>query len=569
MNRRVSASLWRWVAATAVALAGLLTVSSAITPNLPWREAVLVSIEPGPAIALGHVFAAAGGAALVWLSFGLARGKRRALRATIVILCASALLNAVKGLDYEEASVALALAALLYFGRSGFVRGGDRPRAAILAAIVLVGAVAAAYVLSITSLLVDERARTLGSALRTAYHPLVRGGWWMRSGEPLSVALDVLLVVALVAGFWLLKLLLRPARSADGHSAEEHMRAAAIVAGYGADSLAPFVLREDKAFFFSRGGLLAYRTLRGTAVVSGDPVGPPGCAPGVLADFLAHAERRGWDVVVTAASERHLAEYQAELGLRALPIGNEAVVDPANFSLEGRAVRKVRQSVHRVERRGWRVEAVRGVDLCPETVAEIETVQKEWEAEQPSLKGFAMTLGRLWGAAEDSRCLYVLARGPDGRMAAFLHFIEYEHGLSLDAMRRIGDEPNGLNEALVVCALEYAREHEIREVSLNFAGFAHVMAADAVLNARQRLLRVLLNRAHGRFQLERLVRFNQKFFPAWRPRYLVYGARTRLPVAALRVLQAEAYIRPPRPRPLRSGWRPLPHPVVEPTTVVR
>lgn len=562
MNRRDPGSAWPLAAAVAVALAGLLTVASAITPNLPWREHMLVTIEPGPAIALGHVLAAAAGVALTWLAWGLVRGKRRAANATMALLCASALLHTAKGLDYEEAGVALALALLLYLGRRGFVLGGDRPRTAVIAGVVIVSAAAASYALSAIDLLVSNRARTLGSALAAAGNALARGGWWLRSGSPLSLALDLLMLVSLGALFALLHALLRPTPSDDGHMAEEHARAAAIVAEHGRDSLAPFVLREDKAFFFSRGGLLAYRTLRGTAVVSGDPVGPPGSAPGILADFLELAGRRGWDVVVTAASAAHVDVYRRELGLRALPIGNEAVVDPQAFTLDGRAVRKVRQSVNRVERRGWRIEVVGAAELSREAIAELDEVQTAWAAEQCGLKGFAMTLGRLWGAAEDTGCLYVLARDPAGKVAAFLHFLPYNGGLSLDAMRRAGDEPNGLNEAMVVRALEYARERGFREVSLNFAGFAHVMAADAALTPRQRALRVVLRLAHGRFQLERLVRFNEKFFPDWRPRYLVYSHRTHLPLAALRVLQAEAYIRPPRSRQLTTGWRPLPHPVL-------
>jgi lysyl-tRNA synthetase class 2 len=56
------------------------------------------------------------------------------------------------------------------------------------------------------------------------------------------------------------------------------------------------------------------------------------------------------------------------------------------------------------------------------------------------------------------------------------------------------------------------------------------------------------------FQMERLVCFNEKFSPDWRPRYLVYESRLGLPRAALRILQAEGYI-PQRRRPrLRSGW---------------
>jgi lysyl-tRNA synthetase class 2 len=326
---------------------------------------------------------------------------------------------------------------------------------------------------------------------------------------------------------------------------------------------APFVLREDKAFFFASGGLLAYRTLRGTAVVSSDPVGPPGEAAEILREFIAFADGRGWNVVVTAASERHAREYRERLGLRTMAMGNEAVVDPRAFTLEGRAVRKVRQSVRRIERRGWTIETARSGDLSPATVAEIRRVQDGWAQAQSSLTGFAMSLGRLWGAAEDADCLYVLARDAGGRVAGFLHFLPYAGGLSLDAMRRLGDEPNGLNEAMVVRALEYAREHGMREVSLNFAGLAHVLAADSALTLRWRLVRLLLRVAHTRFQLERLVRFNDKFFPVWRPRFLVYRTRSELPLAVLRVLQAEAYVRPPRGRPLAARWRPLP----DPTTV--
>ena len=40
--------------------------------------------------------------------------------------------------------------------------------------------------------------------------------------------------------------------------------------------------------------------------------------------------------MITAASDRHLSACK-QLGLRVLRIGDEAVVDPRTFSLEGRA----------------------------------------------------------------------------------------------------------------------------------------------------------------------------------------------------------------------------------------
>jgi lysyl-tRNA synthetase, class II len=221
--------------------------------------------------------------------------------------------------------------------------------------------------------------------------------------------------------------------------------------------------------------------------------------------------------------------------------------------------------VTRVHRRGWTIEVAGCTGIDAAAADEIHALEREWQAGRPRLYGFAMTLGRVSVASEDDRSVYALARDPDGRLGAFLRFVSYRGGLSLDSMRRRPEGvPNGLNEALVVAVIEHARELGAREVSLNFAGFAHVMAADAALSRRLRLLRYALRRMHGRFQLERLVMFNSHFHPEWRPRYLVYAGASQLGPAALRVLQAEAYVRPPRARTLRERWTPEPQALGEP-----
>jgi lysylphosphatidylglycerol synthetase-like protein (DUF2156 family) len=543
----------RVAAGLATALVGALSVLSAVTPDVPWRRHLLLVVEPGSLMTLGHVLATFGGLCLVYVGWGILRGRRRAANVAIVVLGALALLHAAKGLDYEESAVALALAGLLYAARRSCTRGGS-PGRGLIAATVAIAAVALGYTLNVAVLLASDRAHGLGAAVTTGADALGRGAWWLSSGEPIAIVLDVLLVIAVAACAAFLHLLLRPAQAATGHSAADHRRAAEIVHRHGRDSLDPFALREEKTFFFSRGGLLAYRTLRGTAVVSGDPIGPEGSGPGIVADFLAFASGRGWEVVITAVSERLLDHYRA-LGMRTVCIGEEAVVDPSQFSLEGRQIRKVRQSVTRAQRQGWKLDVVAGLEPGSILTQELGAVESAWRSGRDRLYGFAMSLGRLWGAPEDTTAVYALGRAPGGELRAFIRFARCADTLSLDVMRRSGDEPNGLNEALIARTLEWAREHGVREVSLNFAGFAHLIGADAPSRA-QRLLRRALDLVHGRFQLERLMAFNNKFHPQWRRRFLVYEAHTRLPLAGLRVLQAESYIRPPRSRQRALRWTP-------------
>ncbi|MEA2409894.1 MAG: lysyl-tRNA synthetase, class [Thermoleophilaceae bacterium] len=556
----------RVAAALATATVGALSVLSAVTPNVPGRQHLLLAVEPGPVMALGHVLATFAGLGLVYLGWGIHRGRRRAANAAIAVLVILALLHTAKGLDYEESAVALALAALLYAARRS-CRSGGAPGPVVMAALVALGAVALGYASQVAVLLASNRAGTLGRAVTATAKALGHGAWWLSSGEPTAIGLDVLLVIAVGASAVFIHALVRPAQSATGHSAAAHRRAAEIVTRHGRDSLDPFALREEKTFFFARGGLLAYRTLRGTAVVSGDPIGPPGAGPGIVADFMDFASGRGWRVVITAASDRLLDHYRS-LGLRTMCIGEEAVVDPAAFSLEGRAIRKVRQSVARAERQGWTLAIVAGLEPGSTLSHELAAVEERWRASQDRLCGFAMSLGRLWGAPEDATAVYALGRAPDGQLRTFIRFARCADTLSLDVMRRSGDEPNGLNEALIARALAWARERELREVSLNFAGFSHVIGPQANPGRAHRLLRYGLELAHGRFQLERLMAFNAKFGPTWRPRFLVYETPALLPLAALRVLQAESYIRPPRSRQRPRRWTPqtvqLPHPESNP-----
>src|SRR5436190_6329386 len=321
---RTDAAFRRAGAATTL-LAGLLTIASAVTANDPARSGVLLTVEPAPVIAIGHTLAAMSGVALIVLARGVLDGKRRAVDAAIVLLLAAGLLHLVKGLDYEEGSVVLAAATLLAAGRRTFTLGGAS-RPGLVAGLVAVGAVAAAYLLPIAYLVSSDRAEGLDRAARQGAAALSSGGWWLRSGEPLAIVFDALVLTGAISGALFLRDLLRPERCFEGHTPADHDRALQLIREHGHDSLAPFLLREDKSLFFAHGAVLAYRTLRETAVVCGDPVGPPGSAPRSLAAFQAFAERRGWQLAVTGASAGQLSAYRP-LGLRVVRVGGEAGVE--------------------------------------------------------------------------------------------------------------------------------------------------------------------------------------------------------------------------------------------------
>ena len=548
----------RRVAALATALAGAATIASSLSPSAPARQRMLEALEPGSAQSAAHVLGVLGGIVTIWLALGVWKGRRPSSRAAIVVLGVLAIVHLAKGLDYEEALLGLAVASGIHRVVAPR-RPGAAPSAALIGALIGLSALMAAFVTTLMVLLVSGRSPHLAAMTIKAAEDVL---WVVPITFKGTALTGVHLLVALAVGsvIVLLRALLAPTMPCDGHGAADHNRVAALVAEHGEDSIAPFALRADKAFHFAAGGAVAYRVVRETAVVAGDPIGPEGCARAAMESFLEHARGHGWDVVVLGATDARLPDYCA-LGLRSMQVGLEAVVDPRTFTLEGSASKTVRKAVNRVHRRGWTIEIVSGAQLGNTVAAELGLVESAWRHSHRRRYGFAMAGDRLWGAPEDAGDVYAIARNPAGEARAFQRYVRYRHGLSLDAMRRLDDDPNGISDSLVAAVLALAREQGCSEVSLNFAGFGHLMAAETLERRSHRLARWALQPLHRRFQLERLARFAGKFGPAWRPRHLIYTTRTRLPLAAVRVLQAEAYIKSPRQATAADAWLPSPVPI--------
>lgn len=310
------------------------------------------------------------------------------------------------------------------------------------------------------------------------------------------------------------------------------------------DSLGYFALRRDKAVMFSPSGKAAvtYRVVGGVSLASGDPIGDPEAWPGAIDAWLAEARRHAWTPAVMGASEEAGTVY-ARHGMDALELGDEAIVDLADFTLEGRAMRVVRQAHNRVRRAGYTVRIRRHEDIPADEMAVLVDRADHWR-DGTTERGFSMALGRL-GDPADGRCVMLECRDAEGQPRAVLSFVPWgEHGLSLDLMRRDRDCENGLMEYMVVELLTRAEELGIRRVSLNFAMFRSVFERGSRLGAGPvlRLWRSVLTFFSRWWQIESLYRANAKYRPLWEPRFLLFAKSSDIPRIGLASARAEGFL---------------------------
>ncbi len=492
-------------------------IVSAATPEMADRVKLMRGVLPPGWPEGARILTMACAIGLVFLSRSLARRRHRAWQLAILVVLASAAAHLAKGLDVEEAAISLLFLLALIHWRDRFDVPGDPASVRFVFGLgALAGGIAAV---------------AIAAELRGADLP--------------DRAADALTAVGIVAGFSALYFWLRPFGQAVAQSVGERRVARTLVETYGTDSLSFFALRRDKSYLFSptRRAFLAYRVVAGTALLSGDPVGEESEIDALLAEFQSLARAHGWRLAVVGASEYHLPRYRA-MGLKPIPLGEEAVLRPAEFSLEGRAIRKVRQSVSRLQKAGYTFRVVAADELSPVLEAELADVSAAWRGDQPE-RGFSMTIDDLHVPGT----VLAIASDEHGSIGGFLHLAPSPAGggWSLSTMRRRPDAPNGLTEFLIVETIDWARAEGASELSLNFCAFTDVISPERATTLWRRLARRVVLLADNLFQLERLYSFNRKFFPEWRRRYICIERYGDIPAVGLAYLHAESLLVPPGP----------------------
>lgn len=310
------------------------------------------------------------------------------------------------------------------------------------------------------------------------------------------------------------------------------------------DSLGYFATRADKSIIWSdnKKAGVAYRVQGGVMLASGDPFGEYSLWPEVIQKFLDEARLHAWTPAVMGASDLGGEVWVEHAGMLAIEIGDEAVINVKDYTLEGRPMANVRQMVNRITRKGYSTYTSRWGDLPDDVKKDLHAKAKEWRYGVPE-RGFSMSMDRF-GEATDAECVITICTF-DNHIAAFLYFVPWANDrLSLDRMQREKGSDPGVNELLISNTTMWAKENGITHISLNFAAFrslferADKISAGPITRGTRNIIRFFSNW----FQVESLYRFNAKFQPEWRTRYVLYPRAADLVKVAWAALRAEKFI---------------------------
>ena len=542
--QRIASNRWsRRIAAFLTMLMGMLNVYSAIAPTLQERLKILLEYLPLSVTHGGRFFTALSGFALILLAAQLFRRKQVAYIFTEILLILSAIVHMLKGLDVIEAGFALLLAEWIFLIRHQFHARSD-PSSVKQGLVALLAATCFSLVYGSIGFAILDKHFNVGFNLGTAFIQTIT--MFTQFSNPGLEALTRLgkyfagsiYLIAFATYLFAIFMLIRPMLVRRPSTTQEREAARSIITAHGKTILAPFALLPDKSYFFTKGGSVLDYVLEGRcALVLGDPLGPRHDLSRAVSSFLDHCSASDWLPVFIDISPQN-CKFYAKFDLQDLCVGEEAIVDLLNFSLEGSENRDLRYQYNKIIKLGYTAR-VHQPPHPPEFLSELKKISDTWLTIKHGREK------RFWVGWFDADFLnngpVMVVKDVNDRRVAFSTILSASQSrdATVDMMRHIPEAEHGIMQFLFVSMFLWAKEQGYHTFDLGLSALAGV-GGSGKDPAIDRAMHYTYEHIDQFFNFKGLHQFKDKFHPAWEKRYIVFPKHASLPTILWAMLRADS-----------------------------
>lgn len=492
------------VLSAAVFFSGIILLFSGMSPEVDTHLETLGFFLPQQLINASHFAASLIGV----LCFFLARGLRRRLSIawtfTMFLLLLASVLSLLKGLRWVEALTLLMIAALLLVFKKSFYRH-RRLMSMPLSPLFL----AVCFCIVVTSIWI----------MLFVYQdvPYNNKLWWqfeLDSNVPraLRAAVGSLVLLGCLALTWLFK---HPSPTFTRPDRQQLDKALHIVS-HGTQAQAGLVMSGDKSILFNEesSAFLMYACHKRSMVALFDPVGSEQERADLIWDFRDLCDQHHMRPVFYQVRSANLP-YYIDIGLRAIKIGEEALIDLEGFNLESTSKRDLRYTWNRGQRDGLSLTIFPAGEAPMERLKEISD---SWlKNKHLHEKGFS--LGHF--SADYLRHFKMAAIYHEGNIIAFASLLETESkaSASIDLMRVTHHVPKLTMEFLMIGLILHYKQENYRTFSLGMAPLSGLQSCPET-SVIQRLGDMIYRRGERFYNFQGLRLFKDKFGPRWEPHYI-------------------------------------------------
>ena len=524
---KVDKLIMRIFPAVLIFVLGIVNIISVLTPALPERIRLLKDYLLVDFVSFSNSFVFIAGLFLLVTAAFMLRGLRTAWWFAIGLSIISVFGNITKGIDYEEASIALFILGSLIATRKEYhIKTNPRlgtvglQTAMLSMAAVLLYGVVGFYFL-------DKKHFQIDFNIFQSFWYTIQNFFLIGSSDLIprdSFARDFIYLIK-ISGFasisFLVYSLVRPYVFRVTPTEVEIDRAKALTKQFGNSALDFFKTYSDK-FIYAPDGInayISYRVSRNFAVVLEDPVAEnrdemKKC----IAAFSEYSYENGLRDIYYRVPKDSLPVYM-ELSRKSLFLGQEGVVDLDSFSLEGGEKKSIRNALNKIKEQGYTTH-INTPPIRDGLIQKLKAVSDEWL--KLTDRGEIIFSQGMFVEKEIKEQTVITIENSEEKIIAFLNIIpDYvKNEGTYDLLRKTADAPNGIMDFILIELFKHFKASGIKCINL---GFAPMSGLDDPHNFTEKSMKFAYEKIRSFSHYKGQRDYKEKFNPKWNDRFLIYS----------------------------------------------
>jgi phosphatidylglycerol lysyltransferase len=506
---------------------GVVNIISVLTPALPERLKILNDYLLVDIVSFSNSFVLVAGLLLLITAAFMLKGLRAAWWFALALSIVSLFGHITKGIDYEEAIIALLIAGSLiatrkeYYVKTNPKLGTIGLQTALLsiAAVMLYGVLGFYFL--------DKKHFQIDFNIFQSIRYTIQNFFLIGSKDLIphdSFARDFIYLIR-ISGFtsmaFLIYTFVRPYIFRTTPTEEEISRARTLTQQFGNSPLDYFKTYSDKFIFAPDevNAYLAYRASRNFAVVLEDPVSENREAmKKCIISFSKFCYDNGLKDIYYRVPKESLPVYN-ELSRKSLFLGQEGIVDLNSFSLEGGERKSIRNALNKITEQGY-LTRINTPPLSDGLIQKLKAVSGEWlkltDRDEIIFSQGMFTEREI----KDQTVITIETR--EEKIITFLNIIpdNVKNEGTYDLLRKTADAPNGVMDYMLVELFKYFKTNGIQYVNL---GFAPMSGLDDPHNFPERSMKFAYEKIRSFSHYKGMREYKEKFNPQWHDKFLVYS----------------------------------------------
>jgi phosphatidylglycerol lysyltransferase len=523
---KINKILMRVVPAILLLSLGIVNIISVITPAIAERLDYLKNFLLIDVIDASNFFVMIAGLFLLVTAAFMLKGLRSAWWFALGLSVISFVGHITKAIDYEEATVALLVIVVLLFTRKEYyIRNNLKLRyIGIQTSILSLLAVMAYGIIGFYFL--DKKHFNIDFNWLQSIEYTVRNFFLIGNGNlaPADAFAHNFLYSINISGFvsiaFVLYTLIRPYVGKSATTADELARANNLIKNYGTSGMDYFKTYADKNIFLpeSAEAFIAYKVAGNFAVVLENPVSKDsGQMEQCITRFDRYCYESGLKSIYYRVPEESLPMYK-NLGKRSLFLGQEAIVDLAQFTLEGGNRKSMRNAINKITEKGYKA-SVHIPPVKDGILQKVKSVSDEWLSDTGRTEIIFSQGMFLWDELKQQTIITV--ENAEEKIIAFLNIIpDYAKGEgTYDLLRKTPDAPNGVMDFILVELFNHLKSQGFISVNLGFAPMSGINDAHTF---PEKSMKFAYEKISSFAHYKGMRDYKEKFFPTWQNKYLIY-----------------------------------------------